>query len=114
MYKIIAIVGLIIRQFFLPNPFTPFGVWGEVYNLLASAVIGFLSYITVGLFYEKGSFPFWGSILYTITYIVFTFELCFIMRPYPNEWLMGLSFLIAILVDIIILRLLRKITDKIV
>ena len=114
MYKIIAIVGFIIRQFFLPNPFAPFGVWGEVYNLLASIVIGFLSYITVGLFYEKGSFPFLGSILYTITYVVYTFELYFILRPYPNEWFMGLSFLFAIVVDILILKLVRKITDKIV
>ena len=114
MYTIIAIAGFIIRQFFLPNPFAPFGGWGEVYNLLASGVIGTLSFFTVGLFYEKGSFPLLGSISYTITYIVYTFELYVILRPYPNEWFIGLSFLIVIVVDIIILRIIRKKTDKIV
>lgn len=114
MYKIMAILGLIIRQFFLPNPFASFGVWGELYNLLASAVIGTLSYITVGLFYEKGSFPFLGSFLFTFTYIVYTLELHFILRPYPNEWFIGLSLLIVVIIDIILLRIIRKIIDKIV
>lgn len=108
MYKIIAIAGLIIRQFFLPNPFEPFGVWGSVYNLLASGAIGTLAYFTVGLFYEKKSLPFIGSLFYTITYIIYTLELQFVLKPYPNELLVILLFVIVIAGDIALVWLIRK------
>lgn len=108
MYKIIAIAGFLIRQFIIPNPFSAFGGWGELYNLLASGVIATITYFSVGLLYEKGEAPIIGSILYLAAYSLYTFELWLILLPYPNWWLIGLIFVLASLFDIAILHFIRK------
>lgn len=108
MYKIIAIAGFLIRQFIIPNPFSAFGGWGELYNFLASGVIATITYFTVGLFYEKGEAPIIGSIMYLIAYSLYTFELWLILLPYPNWWFMGLIFVLISVADIAILHLIRR------
>ncbi|MCR4647651.1 MAG: hypothetical protein K5776_01085 [Lachnospiraceae bacterium] len=104
MYKIIAIAGLLVRQFLLPNPFSHFGLMGEIYNLLASSAIGPLAYFTVGRFYSKGEAPALGSILYLITYMVYTFEIWLVLKPYPNCWLVSLFCVLLIVIDIVVIR----------
>ena len=80
MYKLVAIAGILIRQFCLPNPFECFGSSAELINLVAGGVLGMISYYLVGLIYEKGSAPVLGSILYSFVYTALTGAL----------WLMGI------------------------
>ncbi len=80
MYKFMMMISVLIRQFYLPNPFECFGVWGGFINLIASFFIAPIAYVLVGLFYEKGSFPAWGSFLYLLVYALITGVL----------WVMGL------------------------
>lgn len=74
-YGIIAVIGAIVRQNFLPNPFECFGDYAILINLFAEPVIHILSYTIVGLFYERGSFPIVGSLLYLIIYSSIVFLL---------------------------------------
>ncbi|MBP5495238.1 MAG: hypothetical protein J6X97_09080 [Lachnospiraceae bacterium] len=109
MYKIVAIAGLLIRQFIIPNPFVTFGGYGKLYNLLASGIITFIAYKTVGFFYTKGEAPVIGSAFFTIFYIVYSGELWLVLKPYPNEWLMLLMIFAVIIVNMIIIKIIRLI-----
>lgn len=71
MYNLISILSIIIRQFLLPNPFASLPN-GELYNLLASIILYPITYLIVGLYYEKGSAPALGSFLYLLFYMVHT------------------------------------------
>ena len=90
MYKIIYLAGFLIRQFVLPNPFTPFGNNAELINLLVGGVFVPLSYFMVGLIYERGSEPAWGSILFTVVYAINTGVTYLVCMAYPSTWLMTL------------------------
>ena len=73
MYKLMMAVGLIVRQFFLPNPFECFGpLNGLIINLIAEPVMHALAYAIVGVVYDRGSFPALGSFLYLVTYAALT------------------------------------------
>jgi len=66
-----AVISVLIRNFALPNPFSCFGDIVFFYNLLlAEPILHSLSYWLVGLVYEKGSHPSWGSLLYLIVYLL--------------------------------------------
>ena len=67
MYRIIAIIGSLVRFFVLPNPFSMFE-YGVLINFLAEPFIHILTYKTVGIFYSRNSFPIIGSILYLVFY----------------------------------------------
>ena len=90
MHRIIYLVGFLIRQFALPNPFTPFGDSADSINLIVGGVFVPLSYFMVGLIYEKRSAPFWGSILFTIVYAINTGVTYLVCLVYPTVWLMVL------------------------
>lgn len=90
MYKIIYLVGFLIRQFGLPNPFTPFGNSAELINLIVGGVFIPLSYVMVGLIYDKGSEPALGSILFTFVYALNTGVTYLVCLAYPMVWLMVL------------------------
>lgn len=70
LYVITSIVGSIIRTFLLPNPFGSFGDKAEAFNLIAGLIIPAIAYISVGVFYRKGSSPAFGSFCFTVTYAV--------------------------------------------
>jgi hypothetical protein len=67
MYKIFAIASAIIRTQYLPNPFESLS-YGYIINLLVEPFLHLLTYKVVGLYYTKGSFPVFGSLLYLIFY----------------------------------------------
>ncbi len=69
-YGIISIIGFAVRTFLLPNPFKSLGVNAEAVNLIAGAIIPVIAYISVGVFYGKGSSPTFGSFCFTLTYAV--------------------------------------------
>lgn len=72
MYQLVAIVSVIVRQFYLPNPFNCFGDMAIIYNWAAEPAIHILSYLLVGQVYQSGSAPTFGSILYLLAYSLIT------------------------------------------
>ena len=88
MYKIIYFAGFLIRQYALPNPFIPFGENAELINLIVGGVFIPLSYVMVGLIYDKGSNPALGSILFTTIYAINTGVTYLVCWLYPTIWLM--------------------------
>lgn len=71
LYNAMAGISLLIRQFCIPNPFEGMQN-GELYNLIAGAVLYPVTFFIVGLFYEGGTFPALGSFLYLAFYFINT------------------------------------------
>lgn len=71
MYKLMASISVLVRLLYLPNPFEPLPN-AEFVNLIAGGVIHAITYATVGIFYERGSAPAWGSFLYLVFYGIHT------------------------------------------
>ena len=70
MGEIMVILSVIIRTFYLPNPFESLGTMGIVYNLMLSSFLVPLTFIVVGMYYNRGSFPFLGSLLFLVFYVI--------------------------------------------
>jgi len=71
MYKLVAGISSIIRQFCSPNPFEPRpDAW--FLNLIAEPFVHLITYVVTGLFYRSGSAPALGSLLYLTFYYVHT------------------------------------------
>ena len=68
LYGLFSLISVIVRQFFLPNPFDCFGYNAVLINWIAEPILQVIAYALVGLVYCRGSFPALGSILYLITY----------------------------------------------
>lgn len=94
MYKIIALISNIVRQFYVPNPFEALeGGLGvtlynnqvilgpECLNLITEPLMHVITFSVVGLYYDRGSAPALGSVLYLLFYCIHTFIL----------WLMSLT-----------------------
>lgn len=72
LYGIMAAIGIIVRQFYLPNPFECFGDVAWLCNLIAEPIIHGVAFLLVGTIYRKGSFPALGSFLYLVAYAAIT------------------------------------------
>ncbi len=75
MYELIKFLGLIIRQFLLPNPFE--SIWPDYANIL-NVIMGILllpvSYAIVGLFYKRHrDGAAFGSFMFNAIYIGLSF-----------------------------------------
>ena len=94
MYKLMAAISILIRQFYIPNPFEALGdrlvvnmgntsmlLPTEVLNWVAEPFMHGITFVIVGLYYDRGSAPALGSFLYLIFYCIHTFLL----------WLMSLA-----------------------
>lgn len=70
MYKIVAVISYFVRQNCMPNPFgTDLNAW--LMDLLGmSAILYVFTFGIVGLFYDEGSAPVLGSLLYLFFYSV--------------------------------------------
>ena len=94
MYKLMAAISIWIRQFYIPNPFEALGdglvinmgktsmlLPPEALNWVAEPFMHGITFVIVGLYYDRGSAPALGSFLYLIFYCIHTFLL----------WLMSLA-----------------------
>ena len=94
MYKIMALISVVVRQFYLPNPFealeegleitlnnNQFIMGPECLNLVTEPLIHIITFAVVGLYYERGSAPVLGSLMYLFFYCMHAFIL----------WLMSLT-----------------------
>ena len=70
LYPLVTVISVVVRQFFLPNPFGCFGDKALFLNYIAEPIIIALAYLLVGLVYKKASNPAIGSFLFLITYAV--------------------------------------------
>lgn len=93
-YGIISLIGYIVRNIILPNPFECFEGKAFWINLIAEPVIHLIAFLITGLFYEKGSFPVLGSLLYLVFYCAIIFALWLLSLVEFVWW----SIVIAIIV----------------
>lgn len=93
MYKLIVAISILIRQFCIPNPFealgdglvvklgqTPILLPPEVLNWVSEPFMHAVTFAVVGIYYDRGTAPTFGSFLYLLFYCIHTFLL----------WLMSL------------------------
>lgn len=85
MYKIMMVISMFVRQFYLPNPFECFGEWAWLYNILAEPLMHSIAFGLVGLVYTRGSAPAIGSFLYLVAYTAVTGILT-LMGVYSFAW----------------------------
>jgi hypothetical protein len=69
MYKLFKAISILIRQFYIPNPFITFE-YGLLLNIIAEPFLYLVTFAIVGLYYSRGSNSPLGSILYLTFYIV--------------------------------------------
>lgn len=69
MYRIIKVLSSFVRIFLLPNPFGSLE-YGFLVNLLAEPILHIITFWVVGLFYNTGSVPAFGSFLYLLFYVI--------------------------------------------
>ena len=106
MYKLIATISTLIRQFCLSNPFEALGeglmvnvgdgkilISPELLNWIAEPFMHTVTYAIVGVFYDRGDDPAIGSFLYLLFYCIHTFLI----------WLMSLTGFAAWAVIIIVI-----------
>lgn len=67
-YGIMTLISVVVRQFFLPNPFACFGDNAILINWYAEPIIQIIAYLIVGLVYISGTEPALGSFLYLVVY----------------------------------------------
>lgn len=102
MYGIVSILGSILRQIYLPNPFVNvFATQGiaDLFNfVVGGAIIGGLSYFLTGCIYESGEAPAVGSILYTFNFALITFSFYGISLLINNIIIAAIAFFILYII----------------
>lgn len=83
MYTLMMTISTIVRQFCIPNPFEALGEGLTIFvgenpillspillNWLAEPIMYLITYLVVGLYYERASCPALGSFLYLLFYCI--------------------------------------------
>lgn len=102
LYSIIAITSYLLRNYYFPNPFESLGVYADIANIVFEPLLFIITFFTVGLVYEKGSFPALGSFLYLVFYGI---HISIIYLIVSNYWAHAF---IAIVCYVWVLKQLRK------
>lgn len=105
MYSVVSLIGMFVREYYLPNPFINFFADANVasgFNLLiGGSIIGILSYGITHIYYEKGSIPFLGSISYTVWFAINTFIFIGVSKIASNitvmVWILAIVYLVIII-----------------
>ena len=90
VYFFFKYIGLIVRQYCLPNPFE--ALWPDkaaLLNFILGIILVPVSYKIVGLDYTRGENPVQGCILFNLVYICLTGILMVILsavRFFINNW----------------------------
>ncbi len=95
MYILMSIVSVLVRQFCLPDPFEFLGESYFFVNWIVSFILPPIVYKTVGIVYEKNSFPFIGSFLYLLFFSIFIF-LLWVMGKLNFAWWIDLIAIVVI------------------
>lgn len=112
LYAIMAVISIIVRQVYLPNPFECFGDMAWLYNLIAEPIIHGAAFLLVGTIYHKGSFPALGSFLYLVAYAAITGVLA-LMGIFSFAWWWVLIIVAAMIaVGILLVKLGRWLSGE--
>ena len=107
-YEIMSIISIIVRQFFLPNPFECFGDSAVLINWIVEPIIHGIAFAFVGRYYRKGDNPEAGSFMYLITYASITGFL-WILGLFSFAWWWDIIVFAAL---IVLLALVARIKEK--
>lgn len=94
MYYFLHTVSVIIRQFFVSNPFenstidVPFGP--VFFYMIIEAMLVPITYMVVGIFYKRRSSPVVGSMLFLLFYLVHNGLLVLMSKAKFNKILIGI------------------------
>ena len=97
MYKIVSSISYIVRQFFVPNPFTNLfesSSVAEYANYLFGGVLVPLSYFLTGTWYDKKE-PIIGSVGFFCNYILLTYVFLIITEHITNLYTITVLCIIA-------------------
>ena len=100
LYGVISVISFLVRQFVLPNPFECFGDKAIIINLIAEPIIQLVAYYLVGLVYQKGSNPGFGSLLFLLTYALIV-GILWVLGIFKFAW-WWISILVIAFVGIVI------------
>lgn len=101
MYGLMAGISVVVRQFFLPNPFECFGSMTELYNWIAGLILAPLAYALVGLVYRSGEAPALGSFLYLLVYTLLT-GILWVLGQFSFAW-WAIAGMTAVVIGIMVL-----------
>lgn len=121
LYRFIAFISVLIRQFILPNPFEPLGenipitineivimLTPDLVNWIAEPILHTITFTIVGIYYKKGyNNPSVGSFLYLIFYI-FHVGLIYIISCFRFSWIAVIIVLALYLALHIIINVLKN------
>lgn len=109
MYKLMAVISILVRQFYIPNPFEVLGdglvvnvgdtlsvLSPEVLNWMATLFLPAVTYTVVGLYYDRGSNPALGSFLYLLFYCVHTLLLWLVSLAGFAIWAVALTLVLYV------------------
>ena len=102
LYGAVSFVSFLIRNFFLPNPFEMYGEKAFWYNLIAEALVHLIAFAITGKFYEKGTRPAVGSILYLVFYAAIMLWLWLISLALFSWWSIVLLIIAVIIISLLI------------
>ena len=81
MYALMMTISTVVRQFYVPNPFEALGegltifvreipilLSPDLLNWLSEPVMHAITFLVVGIYYDRGSAPALGSLLYLLFY----------------------------------------------
>lgn len=105
MYKLMAILSILVRQFLLPNPFECFGDKALICNIIAEIILQPISYAIVGIFYARGSAPALGSFLYLLVYSLLVGVLYILGKFCFVWWAIVVMIVVVILLSVFIYKL---------
>lgn len=118
MYKLMAAISILVRQFCISNPFEALGdglimnigeapilIPPEVLNLVAEPFMHVVTFAVVGLYYDRGSAPALGSFLYLLFYCIHTFLLWLMSVAGFATWAVGLIVVLYILCNVGLVKL---------
>ncbi len=100
MYAFISLIGLIIRQYLLPNPFE--ALWSNeavVINWIFGILLVPITYAIVGCFYKRGDGAALGSFLFTIFYVLISVTLCGLfglVKIMLDNWIVTIWITVAV------------------
>ena len=104
MYKLIAAISVLIRQFYLPNPFDslekeviitiweiPIVLLPDILNcLVTEPFLHAMTFAIVGMYCKSRSNPVWGSFLFLLFYCIHTVLLCLVSMTGFAIWAIAL------------------------
>lgn len=103
MYETVVLISVIIRQFFIANPFISLGMplaW--IINLLFESIFYMTTFRFVGLFYSRGAFPALGSAMYLGVYYGHTYLLSNLVSSSLSWWVVAIIiFLYVFFINIL-------------